>query len=123
MNHTQEKRLKETRRHKRVRAKIKGSAERPRLSVFRSGRHIAVQLIDDGAGRTIIAASDRDVNTDGKKKISGKNNAASALVGALIAERALEKKINRAVFDRGSYQYHGAVKTVAEAARKEGLTL
>ena len=123
MNHTREKRLQEMRRHKRVRAKIKGSHERPRLSVFRSGRHITVQLIDDVAGRTLAAASDGDVNAGAGAGAGGKNNAVSASVGALIAKRALEKKINQAVFDRGPYRYHGAVKTVADAARKGGLTL
>ena len=123
MNHTQEKKIKKMRRHRRVRAKIKGSPERPRLSVFRSGRHITLQLIDDIAGRTIVAAHDREIPAGGKKKISGKNNTAAALVGSLIAERAREKKINRAVFDRGPYRYQGAVKAIADAARRGGLTL
>ena len=91
--------------------------------MFRSGRHITLQLIDDIAGRTLVAAHDREIDAGEKKKIKGKNNTAAAMVGALIAQRAGEKKINRAVFDRGPYRYQGAVKTIADAARKGGLTL
>lgn len=110
-----------------MRAKVAGTGERPRLSVFRSLRHISVQLIDDTEGRTIASASDHEAGLarqsgSAKKKTGGKT-AAAALVGALIAERGLEKKINRAVFDRGGRRYHGAVRAVAEAARKGGLNL
>lgn len=99
------------RRSSRVRAKIIGTAERPRLSVFRSGRRISVQLIDDRSGHTLASAAGE------------KSRASAARVGALIARRGSEKKINRAVFDRGGYRYHGAVKAVAEAARKGGMAL
>ncbi len=122
MNHTEEKRSQYARRKKRVRAKVMGTSERPRLSVFRSLRHVSVQLIDDTEGRTIASASDREIGSTNKKKTGGKT-AAAALVGALIAERGLEKKINSAVFDRGGRRYHGAVAAVAEAARKGGLNL
>ena len=106
----------------RVRAKVCGTRERPRLSIFRSLRHIRVQLIDDTAGHTIVSASDRDI-PGRKKKAGGKTVKAAALVGALIAERGRERNISHAVFDRGGYRYHGAVASVAEAARKGGLTV
>lgn len=92
-----------------------GTSDRPRLSVFRSQRHIAVQLIDDVAGHTLVAASDREVNVEEIKKGRGES------VGKLISEKAKLKNITRAVFDRGGYSYHGVVKAVAEGARKGGL--
>lgn len=105
------------RRHKRVRNKISGTAERPRLCVFRSNSNITVQIIDDVAGNTLVSASTLEKAV--KEKHS--NKVAAAEVGALVAKRATEKNIKQVVFDRGGYIYHGVVKEVAEAARKGGL--
>lgn len=108
-------------RHARVRAKIKGTAQIPRLSVFRSAKHIVVQLIDDEKGATIVFADDLQRK---KEKRDGKKMAPIARaekVGHEIAARALDKKITQAVFDRGGYRYHGIIKAVAEGARKGGL--
>jgi large subunit ribosomal protein L18 len=103
-------------RHKRVRAKIKVLAETPRLCVFRSNKHIYAQLIDDSEGKIILIASDLEL-----KKKSGKKTDIAARVGELLAGKAIEKKIEKAVFDRGGYQYHGRVKALADGARKGGL--
>jgi large subunit ribosomal protein L18 len=105
------------RRHLRVRKKISGTPERPRLSVFRSNRHIYAQLIDDLEGRTLVAASDREVSATGTKTERAR------AVGKLIAERAKQAGIERAVFDRGGRRYHGRVAAVAEGAREEGLQI
>jgi large subunit ribosomal protein L18 len=108
------------RRHARVRAKISGTTERPRLAVFRSLNHVYAQVIDDTAGQTLAAAS--TIEGEVKSQMEGKNKSAhSGIVGALVARRALEKGIKEVVFDRGGYQYQGRVKALAEAARKEGL--
>ena len=115
-----EKREKRIRRHRRVRAKAAGSAQEPRLSIFRSSRHLWVQLIDDASGRTVAAAGDQEVRSQLKKSGSGSIEA-GALLGGLIAKKASERKISRAVFDRGGYRYHGAIKAIADAARKGGL--
>jgi large subunit ribosomal protein L18 len=107
------------RRHARVRAKVRGTASRPRLCVFRSLTHIYAQVIDDDAGRTLAAASDLDktlASRNGKKKTD-----LATAVGALVGERAREKGIEQVVFDRGGYRFHGRVKALAEAARKAGL--
>ena len=104
-----------------MRAKITGSAQRPRLAVFRSLRHISVQLIDDQAKRTVASA--RDTEADAGKKTGRGSVLLAGAVGELIAARAGEKKITHAVFDRAGYRYHGAVKAVAEGARKGGLIL
>ncbi|MBI2625310.1 MAG: 50S ribosomal protein L18 [Candidatus Nealsonbacteria bacterium] len=114
---TKVKNEKRIRRHKRVRAKIFGTAVRPRLCVFRSGKHIYAQLIDDIKGKTLDSASDLELK---KTKIKGRV-ASSNEVGKLIAKKALEKKIEKAVFDRGGYRYHGRVKSFAEGAREGGL--
>jgi large subunit ribosomal protein L18 len=106
-------------RHNRVRAKLKGTVAIPRLSVFRSNKHIWTQLIDDALGKTLTAASDSEI----KVKKGEKKTVLALKVGGLIAKRALEKKISMAVFDRSGYKYHGIVKAVAEGARKEGLKL
>jgi len=97
--------------------KIMGTVERPRLSVFRSHRHLWVQLIDDTSGVTLAAASDRDVKE--KKQSSARDRA--GMLGALIAARAAEKNIMKVVFDRGGYAYHGGIRALAEGARKGGL--
>jgi large subunit ribosomal protein L18 len=104
------------RRHTRVRKKVSGSAERPRLAVFRSNRHIYVQLIDDVRAVTLASASDSDVKAQGK-------TARAKAVGELIASRAKEAGIDRAVFDRGGRLYHGRVAALAEGAREGGLQI
>lgn len=104
--------------HKRIRKKVRGTAERPRLSVFRSLNHIAVQVIDDDKGQTLCAASSQE---KGAGANPGGNIAAARTIGKLIAERAKEKGINQIVFDRGGYIYHGRVKSLADAAREAGL--
>lgn len=108
------------RRHLRVRKRISGTPERPRLSVFRSLHHIYAQIIDDTVGRTLVSAADIEPGVrgavDGKKKTE-----VAALVGAAIAQKAKAKGISTVVFDRGGFQYHGRVKALAEAARKAGL--
>ena len=105
------------RRHARVRRKISGTAERPRLCVYRSNTNLYVQIIDDVAANTLVSAStlDKEVKTKYANKEAAKE------VGALIAKRALEKNIKTVVFDRGGYIYHGVVKELAEAAREGGL--
>ncbi len=105
------------RRHKRVRNKIFGTPERPRLCVFKGNSNIIVQIIDDVAGNTLVFASTLD------KQVKEKhcNKVAAKEVGALIAKRAIEKNIKEVVFDRGGYIYHGIVKEIAEAAREGGL--
>ncbi len=112
-----------TRRHRRVRSKIKGSKAIPRVSVFRSNKHLSVQLIDDINGKTLISVSDIAGKKDKKvgiKSSKGKSSKASAL-GTILGKQALEKGITKVVFDRGSYRYHGRVKALAEELRKAGL--
>lgn len=134
-----EKQEKRKRRHKRVRAKISGVSKVPRLYVFRSSRHIYAQLIDDEKGKTLAAASDMEIKKSKTKKKKPASTKAPAdkekkdkktltgkvalayEVGKLIAEKALEKKIKKVVFDRGGYKYHGRVKAVAEGAREGGI--
>jgi len=108
------------RRHRRVRQKVAGTAERPRLAVFRSNRHIVAQVIDDTAGRTLAAASTVEASLRADK--TG-NVAAAAAVGKLVAERAKAEGITKVVFDRGASRYHGRVAALAEAAREAGLEL
>ena len=107
-------------RHKRVRGKISGTAECPRLCVFRSNANIYAQIIDDVNGNTLVSASslDKDIKSAG----NGGNKDAAASVGKLVAERALAKDIKEVVFDRGGYVYHGRVAALAEAAREAGLS-
>lgn len=114
------KELLRRRRHRRVRSKVYGTAERPRLNVFRSLKHIYAQLIDDDTGRTLAAASTVE-RSFRENKVSGGNVEAAKAVGRLIAERARERAITRVVFDRGGYRYHGRVRSLAEAAREGGL--
>lgn len=110
-------RAKRITRHARIRTRVKGTSDRPRLSVFRSNRHLWLQLIDDVSGKTIISANDTELKT--KKKAARKELAAA--VGELLAKKAKDKKVERAVFDRGGYLYHGLIREVAEGARKGGL--
>jgi large subunit ribosomal protein L18 len=104
------------RRHKRVRKHLVGTAERPRLVVFRSNRGIAAQLVDDGAGRTLAAASSLNI-----RDAKGTKSDQAAAVGKLLAENAKKAGVKGVVFDRGGYLYHGRVKALAEAAREGGL--
>jgi large subunit ribosomal protein L18 len=114
-----QKRLHRVRRHQRVRRRVSGSSERPRLAVYRSNRHIYAQLIDDVAARTVAAASDMEsgVSADGNKTAKAK------AVGQELARRAREAGVERAVFDRGGRLYQGRVAAVAEGAREGGLTI
>jgi large subunit ribosomal protein L18 len=105
--------------HARVRAKVAGTAERPRLNVFRSLHHIYAQIIDDASATTLASAS--TVTKKGEEKKTGGNIEAAAVVGKLIAERAKEKGVTKVVFDRGGYLYHGRIKALADAAREGGL--
>ena len=111
------RKMERARRHARVRRKISGTAERPRLCVYRSNTNLYVQVIDDVAGVTLVSAStlDKEVKTKYANKEAAKE------VGALIAKRALEKNIKDVVFDRGGYLYHGRVRSLAEGAREGGL--
>ncbi len=104
-------------RHKRVRAKISGTPERPRLAVFRSNKGISVQVIDDVAGHTLVSAS----TLDKEVKTKASNIEAAKEVGTLVAKRAAKAGIKTVVFDRGGYIYHGKIKALAEAAREAGL--
>jgi large subunit ribosomal protein L18 len=108
------------RRHIRVRKKITGSREKPRLNVFRSSRHIYAQVIDDLSGSTMISASTLDSELKGKLRNGGNTEAAKS-VGTLLAKKASDKGISSVVFDRGGYVFHGRVKALADAAREGGL--
>ena len=112
-----DRKLERTRRHLRVRTKISGTAERPRLCVYRSNANLYAQIIDDVAGNTLVSAStlDKEIKTKHSNKEAAKE------VGTLIAKKAKAKKIETVVFDRGGYIYHGVVKELAEAAREGGL--
>ena len=120
MDHQKAKRKQQLRRRQHVRRNIQGTAERPRLSVFRSNKHIYAQLIDDLRGVTLVAASSLAIK-DGDKPMYGGNAKAAKVIGQKIAEAALAKGITKAAFDRGHYRYHGRVKVLAEAAREGGL--
>ena len=109
-----------TRIHRRIRTKLTGTQERPRLAVTKSLRYISAQIIDDAGGRTLAHASSREKTILGEKK-SAANRSSAVAVGALIAERAKEKGISAVVFDRGGHLYHGNVKALADAAREKGL--
>ena len=117
---------KDDRRHRiqlRQRKRIAGTAERPRLSIFRSVGHIYAQVIDDLSGRTLVAASSIDPALKGTfaKGVAGGNIKGAEAIGQAIAERSIEKGIKRVVFDRGGFLYHGRIRAVADAARKAGL--
>ena len=117
MNKVKELKAKQARRAKRVRAKLFGTAQKPRLSVFRSNKYISAQAIDDDKGKTILSGSTRDITEKGNK------TERAALLGALIAEKAKKAGIDSMIFDRGQYRYHGRVKSVAEGARNAGINL
>jgi len=123
-----EKRQRRIRRHKRIKAKIIGTGDVPRLCVFRSSKHIYAQLVNDEKGKIIISAKDTELKKtraktkkeEGKEELTGKKEIAFE-VGKLAAEKALKEKIEKVIFDRGGYQYHGRVKALAEGARSAGL--
>jgi large subunit ribosomal protein L18 len=120
MDRAKERHLARQRRHARVRKGMQGTPERPRLSVYRSLKHIYAQVIDDTQGRTLVSASTLDA--DVQKELNGKDKSAqAAVVGEVLAKRAQATGVKQVVFDRGGYKYHGRVKSLAEAARKAGL--
>ena len=119
MNARAKLQLQRKKRTRRTRSKLFGTAEVPRLAVFRSNQYIYVQLINDAEGKTIAAVSSKTIKDAAKKKKSEQ----AEMVGKMIAEKAQALKIKRAVFDRRSYRYHGRVKTLAEAVRAAGLTI
>lgn len=120
MNHERYVRLKARRRGFRVRKRLQGGPDRPRLSVYRSLKHIYAQIIDDATGKTLVSASTRDKQLESKSKYGGNKEAAQA-VGALIAERAKQAGIENVAFDRGPNKFHGRVAALAESARGAGL--
>jgi large subunit ribosomal protein L18 len=117
---TDKKRTARLRRHRRMRTHLSGTAERPRLNVYRSNEHIYAQVIDDVQGHTLVSASTVDPQVRGQLEGKTKTDAAK-LVGDLVARRAVEAGITNVIFDRGGWQYHGRVKALAEAAREAGL--
>jgi large subunit ribosomal protein L18 len=121
MEHSKQLVQQRRRRAFRVRKRVRGTSERPRLSVMRSHKHIAAQIIDDVAGKTLAAASSLDKKLSGKLK-SGANADAAKAVGKAVAERAIAAGIKQVCFDRGSYRYHGRVAALADAAREGGLS-
>jgi len=108
------------RRHHRVRLRVYGTPDRPRMNVFRSNAHLYAQVIDDTTGKTLVSASTLDKEIKDKLK-SGANLAAAVAVGRLVAERALKANLKAVVFDRGGYRFHGRIKALAEASREKGL--
>ncbi|MDR3606582.1 MAG: 50S ribosomal protein L18 [Oligoflexia bacterium] len=117
-NATSQKKVVRFKRKLRIRSRLEGSAERPRLSVFRSNQHIYAQLIDDVKGRTLVAASTAEEEFKGD---AGANIEGAKGVGSLVAKRAIAKNITQVVFDRSGYLYHGRIKALADAARETGL--
>lgn len=115
MDKNKQKGIKRTIRHRRVRSRVSGVAERPRLSVFKANSHIYAQLIDDTVGKTLVAASSKDIKVKAKKSDIAKE------VGKLVASKALAKSIKAVKFDRGGFSYHGRIKSLAEGAREGGL--
>ncbi len=112
-----EKQKKRINRHKRIKAKIKGTVEVPRFFVFRSNNHIYTQLIDDENGKTILSSSDFEL----KKSKTKEEKTIAYRIGKLTAEKALKNKIEKVIFDRGGFKYHGKIKAIAEGAREGGL--
>jgi large subunit ribosomal protein L18 len=105
--------------HARIRKRVSGTAERPRLAVHFSGKHVYAQVIDDDAGKTLVSAATTEEKIGGKK--AGANRTSAEKVGKAIAERLLSKKVDKVIFDRGGFLYHGKVKALADAAREGGL--
>jgi large subunit ribosomal protein L18 len=116
-----EKRYRRERAHQRLRQRVAGTLERPRLAVFKSDRYLYAQVIDDDHGKTLAAAASLEPELKGALGTAAANKAAAKLVGEKLAERALAQGIKRVVFDRGGYRYHGKVKELADAARAKGL--
>jgi len=114
------RKAKRERVHRRLRKKIHGTAERPRLSIHFSAKHVYAQVVDDDTGKTLVAASTTESKLTGKAKVAA-NRANSEVVGKAIAERLRAKKLENVVFDRGGFLYHGKVKALADAAREGGL--
>ena len=121
MKSTMQKQVRRQRRKRRVRKTVSGTTERPRLTVFRSHQNIYAQIIDDAAGRTLVAASSMEKPVREKLTGTGGNRGAAKVVGAALAEKAVQAGIKKVVFDRNGYPYHGRVRELAEAARKAGL--
>jgi large subunit ribosomal protein L18 len=121
MNREKDKNSRRQRRRFRVRNRLRGDAERPRMSIFRSHKHVYCQVIDDHSGKTLVSASTRDKALRGDVKYGGNKDAAQA-VGRAVAERALAAGIKAVRFDRGHYRYHGRVAALADAAREAGLS-
>ena len=117
MNKNAQKRIKRAIRHRRVRSRVMGTLERPRLAVFKANRHIYAQLIDDDKAKVLMGASDNELKV---KKGEKKSDVAKG-VGKLIAEKAIEAKIEKVVFDRGGFVFHGRIKALADGAREGGL--
>jgi large subunit ribosomal protein L18 len=106
--------------HRRIRKRVSGTAERPRLAVHFSGKHVYAQVVDDDAGRTLVSAATTEKDLRGKGKAAA-NRATAEQIGKTIAERLLAKKVDKIIFDRGGFLYHGKVKALADAAREGGL--
>jgi len=123
VDRAQQKRQRRDRAHRRVRRRVAGTTERPRLAVFKSLRYIYAQVIDDTKGVTLVHASSQETAVRKQLEGSGKDATAARAVGEALAERAKKKGIDRVVFDRGGYIYHGRVRQVAEGARAKGLEL
>ncbi len=121
MSSTHSRSVRRQRAHRRVRARVVGSGERPRLSVFKSSRYIYAQVINDASGETVAQASSMEPDLQGRIAGGKDSREAAKLVGETVAERAREKGVERVVFDRGGYIYHGRVKAVADGARSKGL--
>jgi large subunit ribosomal protein L18 len=120
MNRSQARTEARAKVRRRVRQRVRGAEERPRLAVYKSGRHIYAQVIDDGAGKTLAHASSLDADLR-KTSLKGASRDAAGKVGVLVAERAKKAGVKQVVFDRGGYRYHGRVKALADAARQGGL--
>jgi large subunit ribosomal protein L18 len=116
-----DKRYRRERAHKRLRQRVVGTSERPRLAVFKSERYVYAQVIDDDQGRTLASAASLEPELKGRLAGTGANRNAAKAVGETLAERAIAKGIKKVVFDRGGYRYHGKIKELAEAARAKGL--
>lgn len=115
MDINKQKRIKRVIRHKRVRSRISGTEDKPRLAVFKANRHIYAQIIDDNSGKTLVASSSMELKTKGKKADAAKE------VGKSIAAKTMAKNIKKVKFDRGGFSYHGRIKSLAEGAREGGL--
>jgi len=122
MSQTNPRKVARIKRQARIRKKIRGTSERPRLSIFRSARHMYAQIVDDSVGATLVAASSADKEFKEQPKFDSKK-AAAVYIGKLIARRALDKGIKKVVFDRNGFLYHGRVKALSDGAREAGLEL